>query len=212
MPHEQCRTVYYFNELSDQAKERARQWWREGFDDWWDYIYEDADKCLGLLGFNIKRKETQLLSGKKRYDPAIWFQLSYSQGDGASFDGAWAAADVKPVRAMQAHAPYKPTDPNTHSNKRLHDMAVEANEIKRADKNASAKITSRRDFYIEAEDIEAKTDELADRIKELARDAARWIYDQLRTEYEYQTADEQVDESIMANEYEFTGDGRRAVA
>lgn len=45
------KTVYLFNELDDQAKEEARDWYRQGaLDyDWWNCIYEDAKK----LGFKI---------------------------------------------------------------------------------------------------------------------------------------------------------------
>ena len=41
--------VYQFSELSEQAKEGARQWYREGAldHDWWDHVYEDA-KDIGL--------------------------------------------------------------------------------------------------------------------------------------------------------------------
>lgn len=39
---------------------------------------------------------------------------------------------------------------------------------------------------------------------------ADWIYRQLETEYDYQNSDEQVDESIIANEYEFTEEGKPA--
>jgi len=38
----------------------------------------------------------------------------------------------------------------------------------------------------------------------------RWVYRALEQEYEYQTANEQVDDSIRANEYEFTETGRIA--
>ena len=38
---------------------------------------------------------------------------------------------------------------------------------------------------------------------------ADWIYLQLQNEYEYQNSDEQVAETIEANEYEFTVDGKR---
>lgn len=30
MPHTKSKTVYYFDELSDKAKEKAREWYREG--------------------------------------------------------------------------------------------------------------------------------------------------------------------------------------
>ncbi|CAB4213043.1 hypothetical protein UFOVP1444_53 [uncultured Caudovirales phage] len=41
--------VYTFDELSDSAKDKARQWYREGALDheWWDCTYDDA-KTIGL--------------------------------------------------------------------------------------------------------------------------------------------------------------------
>jgi hypothetical protein len=46
-------------------------------------------------------------------------------------------------------------------------------------------------------------------VKELLRDFMRWIYRQLEQEYGYLTSDESVDDTIRANEYTFTEDGRR---
>ena len=45
-------TVYNFDELSEFAKDRARDWVRESlFDyDWWDSVYDDAKN----IGFKIK--------------------------------------------------------------------------------------------------------------------------------------------------------------
>jgi hypothetical protein len=48
-----------------------------------------------------------------------------------------------------------------------------------------------------------------DTVTEALRDLARWLYRQLEREYEYQTSDAVTDEAILANEYTFTGDGRR---
>jgi hypothetical protein len=42
------------------------------------------------------------------------------------------------------------------------------------------------------------------------RDFADWIYSQLEKEYEWQNADEQVDDTIRANAYEFDEDGARS--
>jgi len=51
-------TVYTFDELSDEAKERARDWWCASYPlgEWWDCTYEDA-KMIGLkiTGFDIGR-------------------------------------------------------------------------------------------------------------------------------------------------------------
>ena len=39
--------------------------------------------------------------------------------------------------------------------------------------------------------------------------SARWLYRQLEAEYDYLTSDEAIDDSIIANEYTFTENGRR---
>jgi uncharacterized membrane protein len=52
------RNIYTFEELSDKAKEKARDWWREGaLDiDWWESTYEDAENIgLKITGFDIGR-------------------------------------------------------------------------------------------------------------------------------------------------------------
>jgi hypothetical protein len=49
--------LYEFDELSDQAKQRAIvDYWQINLDDWWDSIYEDA-KMIGLkiTGFGLDR-------------------------------------------------------------------------------------------------------------------------------------------------------------
>jgi hypothetical protein len=52
-------TYYKFDELSDSAKEKARDWYRDGALDyeWWDCTYEDA-KTIGLeiTGFDLDQR------------------------------------------------------------------------------------------------------------------------------------------------------------
>jgi len=52
--------------------------------------------------------------------------------------------------------------------------------------------------------------ETGEEVVDLFRDVMRWAYRSLEREYEYQNADEQIDENIRCNEYEFTEDGDRA--
>jgi len=50
--------VYKFDELSDDAKDKARAWYLEGaFDyDWYQYIYEDASRIgLRITEFDVDR-------------------------------------------------------------------------------------------------------------------------------------------------------------
>ena len=56
----ETRTVYQYDELTDKAKSKARDWYlncSDG-DSWWNPVYEDA-KMVGvrLSGFDIDRKK-----------------------------------------------------------------------------------------------------------------------------------------------------------
>jgi len=210
MPRIMQTEVFKFSELDDRAKERARDWYREGALDyeWWDCTFDDAKQCLELAGFEVR---------------AIYFSGFSSQGDGAVFNGEWHANKAQPVKAMKAHAP---------KDKDLHAIAAEARALAKLRGDASLHIRhTGRDYYLSANDCsvhceretddiarttaewkarEAEDDEIGERIFELARDAAHWIYRQLERQYEWLMSDEQVDESIIANDYEFTEEGKRA--
>ena len=92
-------TLYQFDELSDDAKEKARYWYRSGALDyeWWDAVYDDAVQCAALLGIDVATR------GDRRTQPAIFFSGFNSQGDGACFDGmlSWKACS----KAIRDHAP-----------------------------------------------------------------------------------------------------------
>ena len=52
--------ILTFNELSEKAKENARDWWRDGGLDyeWWDFIYDDAESIgIKISSFDLYRKE-----------------------------------------------------------------------------------------------------------------------------------------------------------
>ena len=55
MPETREVTVYQFDELSDRAKEKAREWYRGGQPDhdWWNSIYDDALRMAEILGIEI---------------------------------------------------------------------------------------------------------------------------------------------------------------
>lgn len=63
-------TLYEFDELSDDAKEKAREWWRTGFvqyDEWWQSVYEDAEMVhLEITSFDLDHGE---ISGRFTDDP-----------------------------------------------------------------------------------------------------------------------------------------------
>lgn len=190
MSHNRNTECFYFPELSETAKEKAREWYRERALDyeWFDSVFDDAKTMFAFAGFNIDK---------------IYFSGFCSQGDGAMFEGTWCASDTKPVKEMKAYAP---------QDKELHRIAAEARSITRSDKEASTSMQHRGHYYHEhcvEFTGDARTPELLDRIAEMARDAMRWIYRTLEKEHDYLLADAQVDETIIINEYEFSSEGKR---
>lgn len=204
--------LYKFDELSDEAKEKAREWYREGmvYDEWWDAIYEDATICANCLGIDLATKAVPLMNGKTRYVPCIWFSGFWDQGDGACFEGRWSyKADA--VEAIKDHAPKDQT---------LHDIAKNLAEIQSKYGNklsATVKHRGRRcheystdiEIYHDDDDADVELEDEKAVVEEL-RNFMRWIYHQLKAEYEYLNSDENVDENIRINEYDFFEDGSRA--
>ena len=213
MPHEKTVTVFTFDELSDAAKEKARDWYREGvFNEShdWDHIVEDAATVAALFGLTIGSRVYRTVGGKSGTEPAVYFSGFWNQGDGASFEGEYEfKAD-----ALAAVKAFAPTDA------KLHDIVARLHAAQSISGPLSCRITQRGsyshentmlvDFYdYEGEAADNELGFAQQRVEESLKDFARWIYDGLKAEYEYQSADEQVDESIRANAYEFTDDGKR---
>lgn len=208
MPHIVETEVFEFDELSDSAKERAREWYRDGaLDyDWWSFTYDDAARVAEILGIDLKQSPVKLMNGKTRYDPSIWFNGFYSQGSGSAFDGEYRYAKG----CVQKIKEYAPQDAELHRIAQLLTDVQKTNFYR-----LRAAIRSNRDNWINVEVSDSedlcrpllRNDE-EDLIQAL-RDFNHWIYQSLQREYEYLMSDERVDESIRANEYTFTEDGER---
>lgn len=203
------KSVYQFDELSDAAKETAREWFRTASadDEFWEATYADADSIAKLMGIEIDQKPVQTMGGTTRYEPAIFFTGFSSQGDGACFEGRYSYAKGGAAK-VRAHAPV---------DEKLHSIADGLQAVQKAHGyKLYAKVKQSGHYsHSGCTDIEVmKGDDYAPdaaeaEVKRLLRAFMDWIYRQLETEYEYQNEDEQVDENIRANEYEFEADGRR---
>lgn len=182
--------VYTFDELSDDAKEKAREWYRSwAFEDnfWSENVIENAKEIAKILGIQI--------------DDIYWSGF-WSQGDGACFVGRYSYAKGA-IKAIKALAPQDET---------LHAIARNFQEAQRPNfYRLSAVITHNGQYYhshsmtirVDVDDYANVSDESENAVKDALRDFADWIYRQLEAEYEYQDADARVDESIVVNEYEF---------
>ena len=191
--------IYQFSELSEEAKETARDWWRAGGLDyeWWDGVYETAKDAGAILGIDIED---------------IYFSGFWSQGDGACFVGQYEYKKGA-LTAIKKEFP---------TSKELHQIAADLQTVQKpAFYSLSAGVThsghynheyctdivvtdTRLDYY-----DDSATKDQSEGIEEALRDFMRWIYSMLESEYEYLNADEQVDDALIANGYEFNEDGTR---
>jgi hypothetical protein len=215
MPRTQIieKTLFKFNELSDQAKDKAREWWRdcETGDHDTSCTYDDAVQCGAILGIEIaSRNQKCILTGAKPREwidrsPAIYYSGFWSQGDGACFEGSYRYAKGA-AKKIREHAP---------QDSELHRIADELQELQRKNFYKITASTKHRGHYyhsgcmsvdVDGCDSDCDSEHYA-AIVQLMRDFADWIYSQLEKEWEWTNADEQVDESIRCNEYEFTEEG-----
>jgi len=204
-------TAYQFDELSNDAKERARDWYREGALDyeWWDSIEEDTKIIAQALGLQVEK---------------LYFTGFCSQGDGACLTGAWYASDMN-LKDLWAHIGRE-----SNGDKRLLGIGATLADIVQCVPASSATLRHTGNYYHEySVTIDVDTDEgmedpsgdyeeyfdqdehlvFEEQITECLRDLMRWTYRQLEAEYDYQMSDESVDENIRANDYEFTERGTR---
>ena len=178
---EMTTMVYSFNELSDDAKERALNEFRYIDVDggWWEDSYDTIRAAGKLLGLDIDR---------------IYFDTDLYCTFDASYEYARGA-----VKAVKAEFP---------QNTDLHKIASELQALqKRHFYSLSCAVTkgrttNRYSCFRFGEDYECKD------LGDIIDDFAHWAQILLRDEYKYLTSDEAVKETIEANEYEFTEGGK----
>lgn len=219
MPRTITTQVYQYEELTDKAKERARDWYREasaGDNYFAEATIEDAVRMGGMLGITIDTRPYKTMGGKTMHEPAIYWQL-HVQGAGASFDGRYEYRKGS-ARAIAKEAPPQPSDEPRRGNTELCRIARELAELQR---RHAYRLTARVKVgdnsvhqyaaNVEVFDGDNEADEpTSNAVRDLLRDFMVWIYHTLDAEYDYHMSDEAVAETIEANEYEFTEDGDRA--
>lgn len=207
------KTVYTFAELSDHAKEKARDWWREceNYDLDLSGVLDEVPTIAGFMGIDIATRTVKLMGGGTRQEPVIYWSGFSSQGDGACFEGTYSyrPGSVKDVTE------YAPQDAE------LKRIVIGLRDIQRKYfYRLGASITHRgtyshsRSVSIDVEyqggDSRTVNQDDEETLSEYLRDLMDWVYDSLEQEYEYRMSDEQVDDAITMNEYEFDEEGRKA--
>ena len=225
-PHNEhiTRTLYYFDELSDSAQNTARDWYRSGGLDyeWWDSIYESAVDAAKYLGITINEKTQTSIGGytpKGKWDAnketrstktCIYFSGFSSQGDGACFYGTWHAADMRPLKELKADFATDKELWRIHTH--LADFAEDYPLASCTSTRSTCHYSHERSTNLDAilgEDIDYN-EKTHKPLEECLVEFMQWIYKRLEAEDDYLNSNESVDETIRANEYEFTEEGKRA--
>lgn len=184
--------AYKFEELSDKAKEKARDWWREanaGDPHLSDEIEESFKAALEERG----------LPGMK-----IYFSLGYCQGDGMCFSGRVdLAAYLETNNLKTEYAGLFDGDGEA-----LFEVNIEKSNSHYSHWNAMS--VSWGPSGLEYDDkAETLADEfvkhLDEYVKEISRKLEREGYEMI----EYENSDEFIDDALTANEYLFTEAGSR---
>lgn len=210
MPRTVEITVFDFAELSDDAREKARSWYREGIGDyeWFDCVFDDFEAICDCLGVRLAPVTVRLMGGGMRQKPTIRFSGFWSQGDGACFEAHYSyRKDAS--RKLRDHAPM---DAELHriaeelqaaQRRNFYQLHAHIRHQGRYTHEYSMAISVERDSST-CQDMTADAEDI---VAEAMRDLARWLYRQLESEWTAITADEAVDEEIAANRYAFTADG-----
>lgn len=186
--------LYQFDELDDEAKKVARDWFKEDYPDhsWWDGIFDTAKEIATHLGIEIQQ---------------LHFCGFWSQGDGACFTGTFRSADLTKTTEEFFKSEY-PTEKQLHALlRRL--LAVKHREDSVLKVVRSGYYTHSNTMYIEDPDFCYAEDE-ENEILNCLRSFADWIYKALEKAYEELMSDECVDEDLRSNEYWFLADGQHS--
>ena len=206
MPKQIQITAYPYEELSETAQARARDWLRGTdypHDFWDDAVLEDFQEICRIIGIELDVAPRDHASRFK-----IWYTLAYCQGDGASFEGTYSHARGA-SRRIREHAP---EDTSLHS---IVDGLIAAQRENFYQLTASITQSGRYTHeYTMRFDIErwsstgqTPTDSSEDQIIQNMRALARWLYRQLDEENTAYRSDETVAECLIDGQQLFTEDG-----
>jgi len=203
------KTEFKFDELSERAKERARENYTSGDYpgyDWWDGVYDDAVHMARLLGIEIG---TTTHPGRKpgtTYQTTnIWFSGFCSQGDGAYFDGDYrfapnAVKDIEQETTDEELLRIAKELSLMQLTQRLNGHEYFRGSIYSGNGN-----NIRTEIYDWGIDEVGEPDE--EDFRHLMDDFADWIYKRLEDVYDYLCSDEYVDERLSESDCVFDEDG-----
>lgn len=198
--------IYKYSELSETAKEKARDWYKEAFageeDLELDYVLDDAIHIAGILGIEIASRNWTNSYGFKVHEPIIYYQAQRQPGDYVAFEGHYKYAKGAP-KAIKGYT----------NDSELLRIAVALQVVQSRNFYQLVATTACRrssmSVNVERSDSSEMTEGAEIEIMELLDDFAEWIYKQILAEFDYQNSDEYIAEALEDNKYEFLESGKR---
>jgi hypothetical protein len=205
--------VFNFSELQETVGEKVLEDNRHiHVDDqcWYEGVFEDFRLFCETIGIEVDEDKT-------------FFRGFYSQGDGSSFSaGVDLMALITGILGdkWKEHAPKE--EPNLYPCD-VHPLVISL--LQKGIIDHSVRIENSRNCYSVKADadfnftynqckgypnIAGQLERLESWIYTTANKLNRFLYILLQREYEYQTSDEAIKETLISNDYLFTADGRKA--
>ncbi|MGV7234642.1 MAG: hypothetical protein ACQ9ET_00145 [Nitrosomonadaceae bacterium] len=184
--------VFYFEELSKEVQKKViADNFNINVDDsfWYECVYDDCIQAGAIMGIEIDK---------------IYFQM-HCQGSGACFTGEYRYKKGS-IKEIKNQYPKSQTLP------------IIAAELQKLQKKHFYSIVSKvrtvgnncHENSTRFETFDQNIDNLNDdEIEDTLRSFMRWIYSMLEREYDYLTTNEAIINTIQANEYEFTEQGKQ---
>lgn len=188
--------LYYFDELSDEVKEKAIDKFRETIGDDFDWqaehIIEDFTNICKILGITLA------------YEHPVSYSVGYCQSDYAAFFGTYrynkgALSKIKEYAPKDSTLEYIAKQLQEIQRKYFYKLIVNISSGGYRESSMSVDIHDDENRY-----SYGKYDQLESEFKHIFSNLAHWLYKRLREALDYVYSDEYIKETIQANEYTFT--------
>lgn len=180
--------VYNFNELSEEAKQIAKQWWLEHQE---PTLF--SNDCLQQIEFDYGITELK-----------IEFSLSYSQGDGLCMHGNVSTYNDKFCNII--------TEGLTEQQKELFKEEIQSINFVKFNYHYSHSKTIHIELSYDSE--ESITDEVNTIMQIVFQNVCNWYFKKCKEfeiqgyAYFFEISDEDMNDCCEANDYEFTEEGK----
>ena len=207
------KTVFTFEELPDRARERARDWYRNGMCNDWEPAFDEFKDLAKTFGIEFKTRSVKLYGGGTRGEPLINYSVG-DRGEFCSYEGTWSVKSDALVKFKEMG--WKDDDllgiaeALTRASlycqlKGLPDFHAHVTTSDRDDSMMEVSFDSLEDE--DGEEFPIIPKDICEAVETALQDFASYMLKCMSDDYEWRYSDECVDENIQCNEYEFDEDG-----